>query len=427
MTASSTDSTHNPQRVKFAHGLSQQGLIIRLEDGASGTRAVDSSDIGAAAARTRPDQRFGKALEASFRAYHRRRYRAPRAWLYLIFGIAFLVSPLNTGALFAASPEVVPVLQWVSMYVIAPLNLIAFATLLLNAPHVVSGVLQTTAAIASVSCALWLRHLDRTGSLHYPVHLLGVIIIALSVFGGYSWYRVVFGSVLFASADIYGSLATGPVEPPDIVDAYGLLLMTVIAVTAGYTLERLARLAWLFSRRASHLARTDVLTGLASRLEFNRAFPRLLMHAQRDRITVAVMLLDVDHFKKINDDNGHMVGDDALRLLGHALAALPKRNPLDLIVRFGGEELLFAWYDIDEDSALQRAEQILDLIRATPVPLVGGTAPLQMTASAGLTWLVPAEKTTPAAIVHVADELLYAAKSGGRNRIVSGSFAGTAA
>ncbi|HEY1075539.1 MAG TPA: GGDEF domain-containing protein [Fontimonas sp.] len=383
---------------------------------------MESFDIGAAATSAQPDRRLSKSLEESFRAHHRRRYRAPRAWLYLIFALAFGLSPITNGVLFTISPDVYPTVRLVSTYLIAPLNLLAFATLLFDAPRVVSGVLQTAAAIAAVSCALWMRHLDRAGLMDYPIHMLGIIIVALAVFGGYSWQRVLFGTALFSGADIWNALRSGPHDPAEVVDIYGLALMAVIAVTAAYTLERLARLAWLYSRRASHLARTDSLTSLSRRQEFNRIFPRLLADAARDQKTIAVVLLDVDHFKSINDGYGHLVGDEVLRTLGATLRSEVKRHPSDLVVRFGGEEVLLAWYDIDADTAKQRAEQVLEKIRQMDITLSEQGVPLKVTASAGLTWLIPTAETTPAIVVNAADELLYAAKAKGRDNVMSRPF-----
>ncbi len=380
---------------------------------------MESFEIGAAATTAQPGQRLSPSLEASFRAHHRRRYRAPRAWLYLIFALAFGISPLSNGILFSVSPGVATAVTSITVFLVAPINLLAFASLLLIRSRHVSGVLQTTAAVASVGCALWLRELDRAGEMHYPVHLLGVIIISLAVFGGYSWRRVLFGTALFAGADAWNALRSSSFDSVKIVDIYGLLLMSVIAVTAAYTLERLARLAWLFSRRASHLARTDTLTGLSRRQEFNRTFPRMLAQAQREQKTIAVMLLDVDHFKKINDGYGHLTGDEVLRTLGTTLRSEPKRHPLDLVVRFGGEEVLFAWYDTDDDTARERADAVLERIRQMDIPLPDQPEPLKVTASAGLTWLIPTALTTPTVIMNVADELLYAAKAKGRNNVIS--------
>jgi len=388
---------------------------------------VESFDIGAAAADAKPTRRLGKSLEASFRAHHRRRYRAPRAWLYLIFALAFGLSPLGNGMLFAAAPEVATTMMGISTFVVAPINFLAFASLLFNAPRVASGLLQTAAAMVSVSCALWLRELDRTGLMHYPIHLLGVIIIALAVFGGYSWQRVLFGTTLFAGADAWIALRNGPLDTGEIVDIYGLALMSVIAVTSAFTLERLATLAWLYSRRASHLARTDSLTGLARRQEFNRSFPRMLAQAQREQRMIAVMLLDVDHFKKINDGYGHLTGDEVLRALGATLRNEPKHDPGDLVARFGGEEVLFAWYGVEGETARQRAERVLENIRRMEIPLPDQPHMLKVTASAGLTWLIPTASTTQPIIVNAADELLYTAKAKGRNNVVAEPFEPAAA
>ncbi len=131
--------------------------------------------------------------------------------------------------------------------------------------------------------------------------------------------------------------------------------------------------------------------------------------------TMALLIIDVDHFKKVNDTYGHEAGDAVLRELGQVLLKTIRKT--DIVGRFGGEEFLVLLPGADIDAALARANAVLDAVRAMHVDIPNG-APLQnVTASIGLS-VTPLHVPKGDMLVAAADAALYQAKGQGRNRVV---------
>lgn len=134
------------------------------------------------------------------------------------------------------------------------------------------------------------------------------------------------------------------------------------------------------------------------------------------------MLLDVDHFKQVNDRHGHLFGDEVLRRVGALVLERVARRPLDLRVRFGGEEIAVLWYDVDINCLQRSVAELLEAIRRLPLHDPATGAPVVVTASAGLTWLCPQGAVDPLAILRRADALLYRAKREGRDCCIGEAF-----
>lgn len=159
-------------------------------------------------------------------------------------------------------------------------------------------------------------------------------------------------------------------------------------------------------------ARTDKLTGLANRRVFDEELERCIDRRQsRGEQSVALVLIDVDHFKQINDRHGHPTGDAALQWL----ARIARRQVSDagLVARYGGEEFAIILAGATSDEAICLTEALRQAIDAEP--LVYNDAMLRITASLGLAVLLPDEGSK--SLTHRADEALYAAKRNGRNRV----------
>jgi diguanylate cyclase (GGDEF)-like protein len=165
-------------------------------------------------------------------------------------------------------------------------------------------------------------------------------------------------------------------------------------------------------RRVAAQANTDPLTGLPNRRAFEGAWRRMVQRAERNKAPLALMVMDIDHFKRVNDTHGHAAGDEALRVLGWALQN--HLRPGDLCARLGGEEFVFAMPGATPEVARARAEELLKM------PLTygqnGSGEPLAVTLSVGLTdWRV--SDTAPHATIARADAALYEAKRDGRHRV----------
>jgi diguanylate cyclase (GGDEF)-like protein/PAS domain S-box-containing protein len=159
----------------------------------------------------------------------------------------------------------------------------------------------------------------------------------------------------------------------------------------------------------------DQLTGLYNRRFLEDALVRETGRAARSGEPVAAAILDVDHFKRINDTHGHEAGDAVLRGLGKILRETTRKT--DIVGRFGGEEFLLLLPGANLEVAQARAEEVLDAVRAMQVIIPGGATLDNVTASIGLA-VMPLHVGKGDALVAAADAALYQAKGQGRNRVM---------
>lgn len=160
-------------------------------------------------------------------------------------------------------------------------------------------------------------------------------------------------------------------------------------------------------------ATRDPLTGLYNRRYFDGTLERELARAKRDASPLCLMMIDLDHFKKVNDTYGHQVGDEVLRMFGAMLRDSARAG--DIPCRYGGEEFLLLMPNMPPETARQRAEQLRAEF-AERVAKVGAYR-IQATLSIGIA-AYPEHGETPDILTQAADLALYLAKSGGRNRVV---------
>ncbi|MCX6951587.1 MAG: diguanylate cyclase [Verrucomicrobia bacterium] len=176
------------------------------------------------------------------------------------------------------------------------------------------------------------------------------------------------------------------------------------ALKLGDTLEALRR-----------LATRDQLTGLLNRREFDRILGEEEERVRRFGHPLALVMIDVDHFKSVNDTHGHPVGDVVLREVARRVGGLLRA--VDRIARFGGEEFALILMQTDRAAALEVARRVCAVVEREPV-LAGERVALNITVSAGVAAL-PADGKSGSDLVAAADRALYAAKARGRNRAVS--------
>ncbi|MEJ2201705.1 MAG: sensor domain-containing diguanylate cyclase [Desulfuromonadaceae bacterium] len=164
----------------------------------------------------------------------------------------------------------------------------------------------------------------------------------------------------------------------------------------------------------NNLAVTDSLTGLANHRAFIHGFEVMLERAQRQEYPMALLMCDVDHFKKVNDSYGHPFGDQVLKEVARCL----RKNVrvVDLAARYGGEEFAILMEDSDLNGALLKAEQLRQEVEN--LPLHRQQEKVAVTLSLGLA-VYPNDAQSIEALIDCADQALYQAKAGGRNRSIS--------
>jgi diguanylate cyclase (GGDEF)-like protein len=160
---------------------------------------------------------------------------------------------------------------------------------------------------------------------------------------------------------------------------------------------------------AERLSREDPVTGIFNRRHFGEVLARELSDPE-DGGTPAVLLLDLDHFKRVNDEHGHLMGDAVLQSVTDRIASVLRDE--DCLARWGGEEFAVLAPSIDREGALTLAERAREALAEAPVSV--GEVSIMLTLSVGCA-LATEGRRTPDALVHAADQALYEAKGAGRN------------
>ena len=169
------------------------------------------------------------------------------------------------------------------------------------------------------------------------------------------------------------------------------------------------------NKRLADMSLTDELTGLPNRRYLNRRSREELAMAQRFKSPLSCIMLDLDHFKQVNDSLGHQAGDAVLQSLAKVLCA--GKREYDVIGRYGGEEFLVLLPQVDAQGAIIVAERLRKKVEETNL-LTNLGKPARLTISLGVATFNNLENLSEEDLIHRADEALYRAKAEGRNRSV---------
>ena len=172
----------------------------------------------------------------------------------------------------------------------------------------------------------------------------------------------------------------------------------------------------LAEEKVSALARIDGLTGIANRRAFDEFLHEEVRRCMRLGKPVSMAIVDLDHFKLLNDTFGHQAGDDSLRRVASLLQETVNR-PSDICARYGGEEFALIWGDTSLEQAQQLASQFLRNLTEAKILNIHSPTGKYLTASIGLTSIVPTSDSDMEELIRQADHMLYEAKAKGRNRM----------
>jgi diguanylate cyclase (GGDEF)-like protein len=197
------------------------------------------------------------------------------------------------------------------------------------------------------------------------------------------------------------------------------LLLMVVAAACGVvarTLERSARARFLETHAMAELAQQDALTGVKNRRVFDEHLETFWQRAIKEERGIAILLIDVDHFKAYNDRYGHQAGDRALRRVAEMLQKFVTR-PSDVLARYGGEEFAVLLYDVEGVAAEKVAVQMRKAVVSMGLEHRDSRLGQIVTISIGVAVVEPSPERRARGALQLADEALYQAKTMGRNRV----------
>ncbi|WP_412972639.1 GGDEF domain-containing protein [Glaciecola sp. MF2-115] len=164
------------------------------------------------------------------------------------------------------------------------------------------------------------------------------------------------------------------------------------------------------------LNKVDALTEIYNRGYFNIEFANQWQNGIRHNISTALLLIDIDHFKKFNDKHGHLCGDACLVHVANLISEKIKRTT-DMVARYGGEEFVVLLTECNEEDAAKLAEKIRHAIESKPFEFDGRS--LSVTACIGVAAMMPNVDQEKELLIEAADKAMYVAKKAGRNKVIS--------
>lgn len=370
---------------------------------------------------------FPPRLEARYERdqgpLRRQRLSLAAFWFAVCYGLFLAIDARLVADVFFVS-------AFVHLGVLVPLG---FAVALITSKVRVAMIREGAAAlltVASVATILWVYLASESPTAaHYHYFAALPILYGNVVLRPHFSYSVV-ASV--TSVVLYWTALTAGTLPVEVAIAAGISFLATVVVTlvAGHLIERELRRAYLRKLRVEitadrlsttndelrQLSHLDTLTGIANRRWLESHLAEMASRSFETGMTMAVMMVDVDHFKGFNDHYGHPEGDRCLKMVA-AVARDQVRRKDDLIGRFGGEEFLVILPGTDLLDAAKVGERIRNAIASMKMPHARSSVADVVTVSIGVSAGRVADGISTDELVRAADNALYEAKRMGRNRI----------
>lgn len=377
--------------------------------------------LGALVARVVPRLTFDEPLESEFRRWYSEHTRSRvRNAMWIAMGNMLVVmlagGPFREMRTAIFGPENQLIVDVLRFGFIVPSSL---AMLIVSYTHLYRGWFSITAQVVAAVHALSFVVMDIL--MHPRGYSLSswmpLVVLAPYFLFGMLHAQAVRTAVLIVVAYAVGGALVGAGGPQRLFDTFVIGFAAAIGGAVHYSFQRGVRRNYLANQLLSESANRDSLTGIHNRRMFDEHMQRLWQQGAREHVPLALLLVDLDHFKAFNDRRGHQAGDACLAKVASVLPVAARR-PFDLAARYGGEEFAVLLYD----ATRERVEEICRQLHVSlqKAALEHPTSPVSnyVTFSIGAACVQPNIGRHPEGFIQLADEALYAAKERGRNRTV---------
>jgi diguanylate cyclase (GGDEF)-like protein len=361
-----------------------------------------------------PWLRFCEPLEREFRMAYREQMRG-QIRINLWIGVSLMLAIFAVSH-WSLSRDVNASLDIVRVAFVAPaLLLVLGLTYTKYYERIFPQLVQILAPLFGISVVLEAFFAAQHGVSVFAAVVLVVIGIYLLV--GMLFYAALRTAVLIFVAY---SIGAPLMNLPDEQSVYNFVVLfgaNVVGATVCYALEKIYRTNYLEARLLTEMACRDGLTGIYNRRMLDEHLDKVWQQGGRERVFVALLLVDIDYFKAYNDYYGHQAGDECLKHVAHTLNQCARR-PLDFTARYGGEEFAIVLYDARREYVDELMRQMQTSMEALALKHPASPISKQLTVSIGAAWVLPTPERTHFGFIQLADEALYEAKGAGRNRAV---------
>ena len=371
-------------------------------------------------------KRFAAPVEEQFVAFQLQQSRSGiRAWQATAAITELLVAALSTTVVALGIRVVLP-------WDVRPTD-----------PLLITAITVATTVRLLLAWLAWARFERGYGRFAFPLSLAAqacsAMVFSNEVFGPHPGYLTLMATYMFAACFLSGltvrqalsvniaalagmllwRLHAGAGAQPGITvpAEFHIVVTLVISAIGAAAVERSSRRLFVEHSWITEMAARDGLTGLKNRRAFDEHLRRAWQQALRDRRCLAVLLIDVDHFKAYNDHFGHQAGDEALKRIATVVESMARR-PFDMAARYGGEELAIILFDLAKPAVGDMAERVRRAVQDLQLAHPGSPVAPYVTVSTGVAFVRPTLERTPQGALQLADRGLYAAKHAGRNTVV---------
>lgn len=259
-------------------------------------------------------------------------------------------------------------------------------------------------------------YVGRLANNWFPYEAMLLVTVHIYYVSGLQWRQAMScGWILWLCFALVDSFGYGRPAPWLAYEIYYVMIANLIGMVGRYIFEYQDRIAFLMQHELRYLAQHDSLTNLLNRRAFRHQAEQIWNRAIREKHSVGVLLIDLDHFKQINDEHGHLIGDAALLATASSLSGFARQYP-DCAGRFGGDEFVAIWYGVDPQWFEQMLLALHARISSHAIEVDAATVRLQLSGGAVIAW--PDASRSFNECLQVADANLYEMKRSVASRIL---------